>query len=80
MLAVPFLVGDRANGVISIFDFTRENSFDQVQLELLSTIASQVATSLENANLFAEIRHALETIEIRERIQKKCYRGGGFFI
>lgn len=70
MLAVPFLVGDRANGVISIFDFTRENSFDQVQLELLSTIASQVATSLENANLFAEIRHALETIEIRERIQK----------
>ncbi|MEN6572037.1 MAG: GAF domain-containing protein [Anaerolineaceae bacterium] len=70
LLAIPFLAGDRAIGVISIFDFSKENAFDKVQEELLSTIASQTATSLENANLFAEIRNALEIIEVRERFQK----------
>ncbi len=69
LLAVPLLAGDRSIGVISVFDFSKEFAFDQIQQELLSTIASQTATSLENANLFAEIRHALEIIEVRERFQ-----------
>jgi len=69
LLAVPLLAGDRSTGVISVFDFAKEFAFDQIQQELLSTIASQTATSLENANLFAEIRHALEIIEVRERFQ-----------
>jgi signal transduction histidine kinase/CheY-like chemotaxis protein len=69
MLAVPLLTGDRAIGVITVLDYEKENSFDQVQAELLSTVASQAATSLENANLFTEIRNALEIIEVRERIQ-----------
>ena len=74
LLAVPLLAGDRSIGVISVFDFSMEFAFDQVQQELLSTIASQTATSLENANLFAEIRHALEIIEVRERFQANVTR------
>ncbi len=69
LLAVPLLAGDRALGVISVFDFQHENAFDEIQVELLSTIAGQTATALENTNLFQEISQALETIEVRERYQ-----------
>jgi signal transduction histidine kinase/CheY-like chemotaxis protein len=69
LLAVPLLSADKAIGVISVFDYEMENAFDQVQSELLSTIASQTATALENTNLFTEIRDALELIEVRERYQ-----------
>jgi signal transduction histidine kinase/DNA-binding response OmpR family regulator len=69
LLAVPLLTADRAIGVISIYDFDTENAFSQVQGELLSTIASQAATALENTNLFTEIRDALALIEVRELYQ-----------
>jgi signal transduction histidine kinase/CheY-like chemotaxis protein len=69
MLAVPLLVADRAIGVISVYDFMNENAFTPVQGELLSTIAAQAATALENTNLFTEIRDSLELIEERERYQ-----------
>ncbi|PKN99579.1 MAG: hypothetical protein CVU42_07660 [Chloroflexi bacterium HGW-Chloroflexi-4] len=69
LLAVPLLTGDRATGVLSVFDYQNENAFDQVQIELLSSVAAQIATALENANLFNEITHALEIIEDRQRVQ-----------
>lgn len=69
LLAVPLLTADKAIGVISVYDFNKENSFSQVQAELLSTIASQAATALENTNLFTEIRDALAIIEVRELYQ-----------
>jgi signal transduction histidine kinase/DNA-binding response OmpR family regulator len=69
LLAVPLLTGDRATGVLSVFDYQNEDAFDQVQIELLSSVAAQVATALENANLFNEINHALELIENRQRVQ-----------
>lgn len=69
LLAVPLLTADKAIGVISVYDFTKENAFTQVQAELLSTIASQAATALENTNLFTEIRDALALIEVRELYQ-----------
>jgi signal transduction histidine kinase/DNA-binding response OmpR family regulator len=69
LLAVPLLTGDRATGVLSVFDYQNEDAFDQVQIELLSSVAAQVATALENAKLFNEITHALEIIENRQRVQ-----------
>lgn len=69
LLAVPLLAGDRALGVISVLDYHQEKSFDEIQVELLSTIAGQAATAIENTNLFREISQALETIEVRERYQ-----------
>ncbi len=69
LIAVPLLAGDRAIGVISVFNFQQENAFDEILVELLSTVAGQTATSLENTNLFHEISQALETIEVRERYQ-----------
>ncbi len=69
LLAVPLLAGDRATGVLSVFDYQNEDAFDQVQIELLSSVAAQVATALENAKLFNEITNALQIIENRQRVQ-----------
>jgi len=69
LLAIPLMVGDRALGVITLLNDEKEKVFDHVQVELLSTIATQTASSLENASLFTNIRVALGTIEIRERYQ-----------
>ena len=69
LLAVPLIVGDRSMGVLSVFDYQNENAFDEIQVELLSSVAAQVATALENSNLFSEISDALELIESRQKLQ-----------
>lgn len=74
LLAVPMLAGERILGGIILQDYERENTFTQVQVELLSTVASQASTALENANLFQEIRTAFQAIENRERYQANVAR------
>ncbi|MEA5078669.1 MAG: GAF domain-containing protein, partial [Anaerolineaceae bacterium] len=74
MLAIPLLAGDRVIGIITVFDFEKSRAFDQVQIELLSTVATQMATSLENADLFEGMSMALETIEVRELYQANVTR------
>ncbi|MHC1741221.1 MAG: GAF domain-containing protein [Anaerolineaceae bacterium] len=69
LLAVPLMAGDRGLGVITLLNEESDKVFDHVQVELLSTVATQTATSLENASLFTNIRDALGTIEGRERYQ-----------
>jgi len=55
-LGVPMLSGDKAIGVIAIQDYDRENAYEPNHVELLSTIASQVASAIENARLYDEAR------------------------
>ena len=43
--------------------------------ELLSTIAAQATTALENSNLFQEITNALQSLETRERYQANVAKG-----
>jgi K+-sensing histidine kinase KdpD/DNA-binding response OmpR family regulator len=69
MVAVPLMAGDRGLGVITLLNNEPDQVFDHTQVELVSTVANQMATSLENATLFENIRTALETIEVRERYQ-----------
>ncbi|NPV75935.1 MAG: GAF domain-containing protein [Anaerolineae bacterium] len=74
LIAIPMFTGERDVGAIIIEDYSRENAFTSIQTDLLSTMASQVTTALENANLFQEIRTALETLENRERYQANVAR------
>lgn len=74
LLAIPLLVGERVIGIITVLDYEKTRAFDQVQVELLSTVATQMATSLENADLFEGITNALETIEVREQYQSNITR------
>lgn len=74
LLAVPMLTGERILGIIVLQDYTKESAYGQIQVELLSNIASQTANALENAYLFQEIQHAFQAIENRERYQANVAR------
>jgi signal transduction histidine kinase/DNA-binding response OmpR family regulator/PAS domain-containing protein len=69
LLAVPMVTAERVMGVIYLQEFEQGAGFSDIQADLLSTIASQVAIALANANLFQEVTTALQAIEKRERYQ-----------
>ena len=74
VLAIPMIAGERALGAIVALDYERENAFDAIQLELLSTAASQATTAIENTDLFQQMQNALNAIENRERYQANVAR------
>jgi len=55
-LGVPMQVGERTVGVISVQSLRPKHAFDVRQQDLLETIASQAATTIENARLYNEAR------------------------
>ena len=57
-LGVPILVGGRAVGVLSVQSSTHEGAFDEADQRLLATIASNVASALQNARLYTQARQA----------------------
>ena len=75
LLGAPMTIGENSLGVILLEDFENENVFSDVDLELLSTISTQAATSLENAYLFQEMSEALNNLEIRSRYQEFAAKG-----
>jgi PAS domain S-box-containing protein len=52
-LGVPIIVGGKAVGVLSVQSTTQEGIFDQDDIRLLGTIASNVGTALHNAQLYS---------------------------
>ncbi len=69
LLSVPILLGQKVIGVITLQDYNNENAFDESQIELLTTIASQAAIALENSYLFATLQQELdEKKEAEKRI------------
>jgi PAS domain S-box-containing protein len=59
-LAVPMRHGEKVIGVIALQDYEKENAYNEQQLELLTTMAAQATTALENAQLFTAVRQELE--------------------
>lgn len=55
-LGVPMSVGHETIGVISVQDYEKENAYSEFEINLLSTIASNIAISFENARLYEKIR------------------------
>jgi signal transduction histidine kinase len=53
-LGVPMVVGERVLGVIAIWDWEREYAYDEQDLQVFSSMASQAAIALDNANLLRE--------------------------
>jgi GAF domain-containing protein len=56
-LAVPLTVGDEATGVLMAMT-SRRRLFTVAEMELLYTVANQVAVALENAELYQQTRAA----------------------
>jgi PAS domain S-box-containing protein len=69
-LAVPMLAGNKALGVIAVQDYERENVYSKEQLDLLGTIASQVAIALENTRLFEQARLRAEELAALNEISR----------
>jgi diguanylate cyclase (GGDEF)-like protein/PAS domain S-box-containing protein len=69
-LAVPMLLGDKVSGVIAIQDYERADVYDQDHLEILSTIAAQAASALENARLFAETRRRADQLQAINDVER----------
>jgi len=57
-LGVPISVGGKAVGVLSVQSCSQEGIFDQDDVRLLSTIATSVGASVNNAQLFQDAQQA----------------------
>ncbi len=51
-MGVPMVLGDRVLGVIAIYDWEREYAYDEQDLQVISSMASQAAIALDNADLY----------------------------
>ena len=63
-LGVPITIGERALGVITAQSQTQTYLYDSDDVDLLSTIASQTAVAIENAQLYASTRRRAAELAI----------------
>jgi GAF domain-containing protein len=60
--ALPLKVGERVTGVLDLHS-TRENDFDSETIEILGTMADQLAVSLENMRLIHDMQVTVRELE-----------------
>jgi len=66
-LGVPIIASKQAIGVISVQSVAQEGQFDEDDMRLLTTLASNVGVAIDKARLYAEIqRRAREAAAIAE--------------
>ena len=53
-LGVPMMIGAEVIGVIAIQSYTKDNNYNNHDLDLLSAIASQAAVAIDNALRFQQ--------------------------
>ena len=64
------LVGEKVVGVITIQDYERPEAYDQQHLDLLRTIAAHAAIVVENARLYAAMKHHADRVALTNRISQ----------
>jgi signal transduction histidine kinase/CheY-like chemotaxis protein len=62
-LGVPIRVGSRAVGVVSVQSTSRALAFDQNDVRLLTTIAANVGSALQNAQLYRDAQESRTAAE-----------------
>ena len=63
-LGAPMILGDRCIGVISVQNTTMPRLYNERHRDLLISIASQAAISLQNARLFAQTEQQLDDLTV----------------
>ena len=71
-LGVPIPVGDEIIGVLSVQSTEHENSFNESDQRLLSTIAASVGVALNNAALFEDVKQAKMEAEAATKAAEKA--------
>lgn len=74
VMGVPLVTGETVVGAIVLENYHQNVAYNEMHLDMLSTVAGQIAGALENASLFQKIRTALEALENRERYQENVTR------
>ncbi|MFP3854796.1 MAG: GAF domain-containing protein [Anaerolineales bacterium] len=70
-LGVPMLVGDQLVGLIIVQDYERTRSFTEDDLALLSTVAGQMATALQNTRLLEQVQRTARRERLIHEISSK---------
>jgi GAF domain-containing protein len=73
-LGVPLIVGDDVIGVLSVQDPAVENRFTEDDAALLTTLASQVATALQSAQLLDQVQRSARRERLIHQIASKVRR------
>ncbi|NOZ00044.1 MAG: GAF domain-containing protein [Chloroflexi bacterium] len=81
-MALPLIVRDKVIGILDI-QSTEAQAFDQQSIEVLETLADQIALAIENARLLAESHSTIAQLEVlmaeqsgaawREHLQKRSH-------
>ncbi len=73
-LGVPLLAGNQTIGVLVTKDKTRDRRFTEDDVALLSTVAGQVATALQNARLLEQVQQSARRERLIHEITSKVRR------
>ncbi|NIN68116.1 MAG: GAF domain-containing protein, partial [Anaerolineae bacterium] len=74
-LGVPMMVGERVLGVIALWDWEREHAYDELDEQVLASMASQAAIAIDSARLFESARQIARQrqrrLELLQQISEK---------
>ena len=70
-LGVPMMIGEKVLGVIALRNHEEDNVYDEGDLTVLSTIASQAAIALENARLFEAEQKWTERLQALHEVNRE---------
>ena len=73
-LGVPLMTGEDMLGVIVVQDFENEQRFSEDDAALMTTIASKVATAIQNAQLMEQIQQTARRERLIHEIASKVRR------
>ncbi len=72
-MAVPLLAREQVVGLIEV-GHSHPDEFNLVSLDLLRTVAAQIAVAIQNASLFVETQTARDALQINVRYQENLAR------
>ncbi len=67
-LGVPILSAERTIGCLAVFHTVEQNSFENQDLEVLTTLAGQAAVAIENALLYEQTRNRAQALASLNKI------------
>lgn len=73
-VGVPILVGDEILGVLIVEDLLHENRYSDDDAALLTTIASQIAAGIQNAQLLDQVQRTARRERLIHEITRKVRR------
>jgi GAF domain-containing protein len=73
-LGAPLLAGDTILGAIVIYDQSTPDRYSEDDAALLSTLASQIATAMQNANLLEQVQRSARRERLIHEITAKVRR------